>query len=104
MRNFAQNANIPASKTLEWAFKRGTTTKSNGTGRGLGLDLLKEFVRVNNGKIELFSNEGHVMISKDDETYENRSVSFDGTLVNITLRCDESYYHFADETSSGPLF
>lgn len=104
VRIFAGNSNIHASKTLEWAFKRGTTTKPNGTSRGLGLDLLKEFVRLNNGKIELFSHEGHAIISQNDESYEDRAVFFEGTLVNITLRCDESYYRFADETPSGPLF
>jgi signal transduction histidine kinase len=96
--------NMPARETMEWAFRRGTTTKPNGIGRGLGLDLLKEFVRINQGRLEAFSHEGYALIDKDQETYHNRDFFFEGTLLNITLRCDESYYSFASEISSEPLF
>lgn len=104
VRLFARNHKIQASKALKWAFMRGTTTKPNGTGRGLGLDLLKEFVTLNDGRLDVFSHEGYALIDKDEKSFSNRSSFFEGTLVNITLKCDESYYHFASEEVAEPLF
>jgi len=63
----------------------------------MGLDLLKEFIRVNHGKLEVYSNEGYGLIDEHGERYENREPSFEGTIFHITLRCDEKYYQFAGE-------
>jgi hypothetical protein len=87
---------LPAAGCLRWAFQRGNTTKEGEPG-GLGLDLLKEFVRLNQGKLEVYSNEGYAIIDKDGERYENHDISFEGTAVHITLFCDERLYHFKDE-------
>lgn len=92
-----QSREIPADKCLQWAFRRGTSTSGGDIAKGLGLDLLKEFVTLNDGILEVYSNEGYAIINKDGERYENQRISFDGTVVLITLQCDESYYRFRDE-------
>jgi hypothetical protein len=101
VRNFLRvdprAAQLTAASCLRWAFQRGTSTRPNGMARGLGLDLLKEFVRVNHGKLEVYSNDGYVLINKDGEHFENRSISFEGTVFHITLRCDEALYRFVGE-------
>jgi hypothetical protein len=66
----------------------------------LGLDLLKEFIRVNQGKLEVYSNEGYAVINADGERYKNLDISFEGTVVHITLRCDENLYRFHNEIDS----
>lgn len=104
VRIYASNPNISADIALRWAFQRGTTTKPNGTSRGMGLDLLKEFVKLNKGKLEIFSHEGYAIIDSNQEQFVNRTTFFEGTLVNITFVCDESYYHFAKEVVEEPLF
>ena len=95
---------LSAANCLKWAFQRGTTTKPNGTSRGMGLDLLKEFVKINKGKLEIFSHEGYALIDETQEIFMNRQTFFEGTLVNISFRCDESYYHLASEAPDEPLF
>ncbi len=82
---------------LRWAFQRGTSTCTEGVARGLGLDLLKEFIRLNQGKMEVYSNEGYAIIDKNGERYQNRPIFFEGTVVHITLRCDENLYRFKHE-------
>ena len=67
------------------------------------LDLLKEFVKINKEKLEIFSHEGYALIDETQEIFMNRR-TFEGTLVNISFRCDKSYYHFASEVPEEPLF
>lgn len=95
---------LSSDKALEWAFRRGTTTTVGGPGRGLGLDLLKSFVRVNHGRLEIYSHNGYAFVSDAHETYTNRVAFFQGTMVNITFRCDEKYYQLASEQPNESLF
>lgn len=100
LRQYAEEklvAKLTGASCLRWAFQAGNTTKVGELG-GSGLDLLKEFVRINQGKLEVYSNEGYAIIDKDGERYENRDISFEGTVVHITLRCDENLYQFRDES------
>jgi len=102
LRHYAEEeivAKLTGASCLRWAFQAGNTTKVGEPG-GSGLDLLKEFIRINQGKLEVYSNEGYAIIDKDGERYENRGISFEGTVVHITLRCDENLYQFRDESEA----
>jgi len=88
---------LSGADCMKWAFERGNTTSMGGVARGLGFDLLKEFVRVNQGKLEVYSNDGYAIIDKEGERFDNCYISFQGTVVHITLRCDEKLYRFYDE-------
>ena len=93
---------IKSSKALEWSFKSGCTTNPKNFGRGLGLDILKNFVKANEGSLEVFSLDGFVKISQNEDIFEDRDSFFQGTLINIKLKCDENRYILAGE--SGPNF
>jgi len=93
-----------APACLEWAFKRGTSTKAESTGRGIGLDLLKEFVDANAGILEIYSEDGYALFRPRTQEYGKLSSSFEGTAVNITLRCDERRYSLVKEGPAGPWF
>jgi hypothetical protein len=88
---------LPGRACMEWAFQRGTSTQPGG--RGLGLDLLSSFVRVNDGRLEIFSHEGHAIVTKAGVQFSSIERYFEGTLVNILLRCDEKYYCLTSERS-----
>ncbi len=93
-----------AAACLRWALRRGTSTKTGGPGRGIGLGLLKEFVSVNNGTLEIYSDTGYVFIDRGREVHTDRNAGFRGTAVNITLQCDERFYQFADEAPALDIF
>ena len=96
---------LAAAACLRWAFQPGTSTIREGAGRGIGLDILKEFAYVTGGKLEIYSEDGYALIRRrTQEEYAKRSSFFEGTVVNITLRCDEKYYRLVDEGPSGPWF
>lgn len=84
----------------------GNTTQQQGISRGLGLHLLQSFIRCNGGSLLIcgslliYSNDGCIQVSEKGVQYAPRPVNFAGTLVNITLQCNESVYDL--ETDSGP--
>lgn len=97
VRSLPQNSALTTTEALEWAFRLGTSTKQNGVCRGTGLNLLQTFVSKNHGNLTIFSNDGYVNISDNGVDYKNINTNFAGTLINIALRCDESYYCLASE-------
>ena len=88
---------LTGAACLRWAFARGNSTITDSVARGLGLDLLKEFVCLNQGKLEVYSNDAYALIDNAGERFVQRDVSFIGTIMHITLRCDERLYSFKDE-------
>jgi hypothetical protein len=104
VRTFRKDRNIQASSAMKWAFQRGTSTRPGRGGGGVGLDLLKELVRVNGGALSVFSHEGYAVLLSQSEKYEARSSHFEGTMVTITLRCDQRYYRLMHEGDNEPLF
>lgn len=95
LRNDERANQLSTAACLKWAFQSGTTTQPNGIARGIGLDLLKDFIRINHGKLEVYSNNGYVLIDANNEKYITRSTGFDGAIFHITLRCDEQFYALA---------
>ncbi|HEV7395519.1 MAG TPA: ATP-binding protein [Pyrinomonadaceae bacterium] len=104
VRSYRGLPGIPAGTAVEWAFKRGTTTRTDGSGGGLGLDLLKQLVTLNGGSLTVLSQDGWAVILNRGEKYLSRQHCFEGTMITITLRCDEAYYHLTDEDANEPLF
>jgi len=105
VRKFKGDDNIKASSALKWAFQRGASTSNDG--RGLGLDILKSFIKLNKGLLEIYSHDAYAKISSDDEVFKKTRGFFQGTVVNITLQCDEdeSYYCLKSEIKGDhPLF
>jgi anti-sigma regulatory factor (Ser/Thr protein kinase) len=88
---------LKAGDCLKWAFQLMNTTKPGSTSRGVGLDLLKSFIRVNRGTLLVYSNDGCAEIAAEGESYGSFSPAFEGTVFHIRLTCDEAYYRLASE-------
>ncbi|MBD2495458.1 ATP-binding protein [Nostoc sp. FACHB-280] len=104
VRDFQKNSHLPADEALKWAFQKGTTTRGGQVTGGIGLDYLKQFVHINKGKLQILSHDGCATIDENGEIYENKQSFFGGTLVNITLLCDESLYALDFEADDELLF
>jgi hypothetical protein len=92
-------ASLTAESCLRWACVSGNTTATaKGIPRGLGLHLLKELVRVNNGKLELYSHNAYVKMDSSGDEFKTLPFFFKGTILNITLVCDEKYYRLTSES------
>jgi hypothetical protein len=93
-----------SDEAMRHAFSRGFTTTNGMVPRGMGLDLVKDFVQKANGCLELFSYDGYARIDSDGESYQNVGPIFAGTLVQIRLSCDDRFYLLSNELNSQPFF
>lgn len=94
VRSYQGNKALTAEDALRWAFSRGTTTVANPpTSRGLGLHLLKEFVTQNDGRLVVYSGSARCTIELQLEDFSGSAFGFMGTVVNISVACDETCYN-----------
>lgn len=98
VREYLKQPEMSAADALRWAFEPTKTTKDqNNFARGNGLKLLKSFMEDNHGKLEIYSENGYACIDDKGNRFENRSRSFQGTIVQITLICDTTRYTLPEE-------
>lgn len=87
---------IPSCEALNWAFVEGHTTKQD-TG-GLGLSILKQFVGLNNGIIQMISGDAMLEIEGDNHKDTQLAKWFPGTIVTVEFNCDDDKtYLMTDE-------
>lgn len=105
VRKYTGNAKMSSCAAIEWALIEGNTTKAAGQPGGLGLKLLKEFIRMNKGKLQIVSRYGYYQFSASGESCKKLDHGFPGTCVNIEINTqDISSYCLKSELSSDDIF
>jgi hypothetical protein len=103
-RFHTHNPELPGKEAMQWAFSRGTSTAKKSGPRGMGLNLVKEFIQANRGALVVYSHDGCAIIDGSGEIYYNSTAFFEGTLIQVTLRCDDNYYSLSNQVDSAPYF
>lgn len=84
-------------EAIRWALINGHTTKD--IPGGLGLSILKDFLALNRGAMQIVSGTGMVEFKNDKLTDYTLNKSFDGTIVNMEFNFnDDKNYRLANET------
>jgi len=83
--------------------KDGHSTKQGISG-GIGLAILKEFVILNKGKIQIISDDGFYQLDPNGVQARLFSGSFPGTIINMEFKTDNASYSLISETGSDELF
>ncbi len=98
--------NIKADEAIKWAMQKGNTTKVGDTSGGLGLNVIFEFIKLNNGKIQVISADGFYEFDKGEERVTLMSSTFSGTIVNLrfNLADSNSYYLEGEELDDDIIF
>jgi len=109
VKKYLRDQNMHDVDAFKWALKKGCSTKTDSLNidipRGLGLDLLIEFVKVNKGSLTIASNSCYVHINSDEEMKIGAlKVPFQGAMVNITINCDDRHYLFMSENTGEQYF
>lgn len=77
---------------IKWAFEKGNTTKD--IPGGLGLAILKDFIKMNNGSIQMISGNGMIEIHGDEVEHFLLDMEFPGTIVNMKFNFDDNKNYF----------
>ena len=89
---------MTSCETLEWAFVEGNTTKQ--IPGGLGLAILKQFIKMNEGTIQMISGDAMIEIYGDTATDTKLDLWFPGTIVTVEFNGDDNKtYLMTDELS-----
>lgn len=88
---------ISSSDAIRWAMIEGHTTKQGVSG-GLGLAILKEFITLNKGKIQIVSGDAFYEFSDNAEKIQKLNNYFDGSVISMTFKTDDNKtYKLASE-------
>jgi hypothetical protein len=99
VRSLPKNCQMSSTEAISWAFQNGNSTKNESIGRGVGLNLLQNFISSNQGNLRIFSGDASAIIEDNRIDYKDKCTRFSGTLVNISLRCNEQYYCLPSEVA-----
>lgn len=92
--------NLASEQAIQWAMVMGHSTKLRDSG-GLGLSIITEFVRMNEGEFLLISGDGVLCMHGSESNYEKISGFFPGTFVNLVFDLsDPKKYMKTDENQS----
>jgi len=97
---------LPPDQAINWAMEGRNTTKTGAIPGGLGLKLLREFIRLNKGHIQIVSNQGYWEQMPDGTVVmKTFSFPFPGTVVNIEINtADTNAYRLSSETDPEDIF
>lgn len=96
---------ISSVGAIRWALLEGHTTKMGSQPGGLGLKFLHEFVRLNNGRIQIASRFGFYELHKGREIFEKMADDLPGTSVTIEINTgDTAEYCLASEVTPENVF
>jgi hypothetical protein len=83
---------------ISWAVQKGNSTMPLKESAGLGLHLLREFLRMNGGIIQIVSGNGYFgQNAQEQASVISLKNSIPGTLVNIRVNYDDNMYSMKGE-------
>lgn len=105
VRRYTRKPKLNSCKAIEWAMTEGNTTKTGNQPGGLGLKLIKDFIQMNGGKIQVVSRFGYYEFSANGESIQKMNNDFPGTCINIEINTeDTSSYCLKSELKSEDIF
>lgn len=104
VRRYRGQPALQNGDAMQWAFQKGNSTRVDGGPGGVGLDILKDFVRVSKGSLAIYSHGGYAYIDQNSELYDNHAAHLGCTVVQVKLRCDDTYYCLSNELDSAQYY
>jgi hypothetical protein len=82
------STNLSAIEAIKWAVQDRHTTKQNVTG-GIGLALLRDFVKLNKGRMQIVSGQGYYEYGAAGEIARSMAYPFPGATINLQFCTDD---------------
>lgn len=97
--------NHSPTDALAWALKEGSTTKRAGKPGGVGLKLLRDFVALNQGRLQIASGGAYWELNAGQDFIQPLACPFPGTVVNLEVNtADSKSYGLVNEVSPESVF
>lgn len=106
-KNISDNLrrDLSAEEAIDWATKGANTTKRGPIPGGLGLKILCEFIKLNEGRLQIVSDEGYWSLGKNGVRKMPLETPFPGTVVTIEMdTSDVRSYCLKSEVSETDVF
>ncbi len=106
-QNVLKNAGLDlrADLAIAWATDGQNTTKRGRIPGGLGLKLLREFITLNGGRIQIVSDTGYWSLEAGQVHTAQIQLPFPGTVVSIEIdTADNRSYKLSSELSETDIF
>jgi len=109
MKNNLENKRklfLSAEQAINWAMEGQNTTKTGPIPGGLGLKLLREFIRLNHGRVQVVSDRGYWEQCPDGSVSTRLFTHpFPGTVVNVEINtADRNTYALSSEIRADSIF
>ncbi|MBN1593808.1 MAG: ATP-binding protein [Candidatus Coatesbacteria bacterium] len=93
-----QGVDLSASNAIDWAISKRNTTKTGDIPGGSGLKILREFISMNQGRMQIVSDSGYWELGTEGAELEEMGHPFPGTVVNLEFNtADTNSYCLASE-------
>lgn len=97
--NIKKLRNTNDADCIKWSMEEGTTTKPANTTGGLGLYLLRQFIKINSGAFQIVSNSGYYGHTENSNQELSTLKNFiSGTLVNLRVNYNFKSYKLKQNT------
>lgn len=97
-------SSLSSVQAIEWAVRDKKTTKVGVTG-GIGLAVLREFVEMNKGKMQIVSHDGFYQYDGNNVDSRLFNGIFPRTIVNLQFRTDDNNnYSLKGEIDENDIF
>lgn len=102
----AAGINFPsAAQSIEWAMQMNNSARSGDIPGGLGLGILQEFIRLNEGCLVVCSQGGYWELRAGGVSMSCLRASYPGTAVSLEINTrDRSSYHMASRVNPNEIW
>lgn len=105
VRSFLQAPELGGKECIEWAVAPNNTTKKSTIPGGLGFTFVRDFLRQNQGQIQVISSDGFWKEEKGSSFAANLVGQFRGTAVNLEFNLnDKNSYILSKEIDPKNVF
>ena len=101
----SRGLNKTADQAIEWAMSEAATSRSGDVPGGLGLKILREFIEMNGGEIQIVSETGYWHLHQKTVTMHQYFRPYPGTIVSIQINTsDRNAYYLSTEINADNIF
>jgi hypothetical protein len=97
VQTYLSTATMDSCDAIRWALTEGNTTKTGRQPGGLGHKLIKDFIQVNEGALQIVSRFGYYEFSTGGEVYQKLNHDFPGTCINIEINTNGMIRNYSRE-------